>query len=237
MSRQVILWIAVLGLGLLASLQAHGQDSATAETADLEGWTSVEFKYKFNKQWMVSAEEQLRLKNDISEVDRHFSQFGVRFDAPRGISLDGGLRFIRRNDTQGKIQGFESERRYHLSASYRHKPGRFSLGYRVRYQTKGDIESDGYTETDRYIRFRARARYNFRNWKLDPVLATELYRPLDKVGDSDFDKLRFTLGTDWDVWGGGEMGVFYRVEEELGVEFPQTTHIFGLSFTYILARN
>lgn len=237
MNRQAILWVAVLVLGLLAGHPAHGQNSATAGTKDLEGWASVELKYKFNKQWMISAEEQMRWKNDISVVDRHFTQIGVRFDTRRGISLDGGLRFIRRNDTQGNIQGYESARRQHLSATYRHKPGRLTLGYRVRYQTTGDIGSDGYTETDRHFRFRAQAKYNFRNWKLDPEISAELYRPLENSGDSAFDKMRYTLGTDWDAWGGSVIGMFYRIEKELGVEFPQTTYIIGLSFTYVLGRD
>lgn len=239
MSRRAIQWVVFLVLGLLAGRQAYGQDSATTDTSDLEGWTSAELEYEHNQQWMFSAEEQLRLKSDVSEVDRHFSQLGVRFDAPRGVSFDGGIRFIRRNDTRGKIQGYESERRYHASASYKHKPGRFSLSYRVRYQTKGDMEPDGFTETDRHLRLRARARYNVRNWKLDPDVAAELYRPLGSFSDSDydFDKLRLTLGTDVDVWSLGELGMFYRLEEELGVDSPKTTHIIGLKFTYVLKRD
>jgi Protein of unknown function (DUF2490) len=236
-SRLAIQWVAVLVLGLLAGRQAHGQDSATVDTSDLEGWTSVELEYEHNEQWMFSAEEQLRLKSDVSEVDRHFSQLGVRFDAPRGLSLDGGIRFIRRNDTRGNIQGYESERRYHVSASYKHKPGRFSLSTRVRYQTKGDMESDGFTETDRHLRLRARARYNVRNWKLDPDVAAELYRPLGSDAGSEFDKLRLTLGSDLDVWSLGELSMFYRMERELGVDVPWTTHIIGLKFTYVLKRD
>ena len=90
------------------------------------------------------ARNKIRMKDDISVVDKYFSQMGsdsipVGSVARRRTSVHSPERY------QGKIQGYESERRHHLSASYRPKPDRFSLGYRVRYQTKGDVGSDGYT--------------------------------------------------------------------------------------------
>jgi Protein of unknown function (DUF2490) len=236
-SRQAILWVPVLVLGLLASHHAYGQGTTTDETADLEGWASAELRYKFNKQWMFSAEEQLRLKNDISEVDKYFSQLGVRYNSPRGISLDGGYRWIRQNDTEGKIQGYESERRVHFSTSYGHKLGRFSLGYRVRYQSKQEVASTVSEDPDRHLRFRTRVRYNVPNWKPDPVFAAELYRSVGGAADNEFDKMRLTLGTAWDAWGESKMGVFYRVERELGADEPQTTHILGWKLSYTLARD
>ena len=98
------------------------------------------------------------------------------------------------------------------------------------------MESDGFTETDRHLRLRAQAGYNVRNWKLDPELSAELYRPLGSFSDSntEFDKARLTLGTDLDVWNLGELGVFYRLEKELGVESPKTSNIIGMKFSYDL---
>jgi len=236
-SRQKILWIAVMVLCVTTAQFSFGQDAESGDYSDLEGWTAAELKYKVSKKWMLAAEGQLRVKDDMSVVDQYFAQFGVKFAVQKDISLDGGLRFIRQNDTQGKIQGYESERRHHLSGSYGPKLGRFSLGFRVRYQTKGDAGPDGYQETDRYFRFRAKVRYNIRNWKFDPNFAAELYHPVDSEFESDFDKVRFTLGTDWEAWTEGEIGMFYRYEKELGVELPRTTHIIGLRFAHTLGRN
>ena len=184
MSRQAVLWVAVLVLGLPAVDQARGQDSATDDTTDLEGWSSVELRCKPNKRWVFSAEEQLRLKNDISEVDQYFTQLAVRYNVPWGFSLDGGYRWIRQNDTQGKIQGYESERRYHYSASCGHKIGRLSLSYRVRYQNREEVDAADSEEPDRHLRFRTRVRYNVQDWQLDPALAVELYRSVG--GEEDF---------------------------------------------------
>ncbi len=237
MNPVAILKIAVLILGMLVSSSALGQNLTPTDSADFAAWMSAELKYKVNKQWMLSAEEQLRLKSDVSEVDKHFSEFGLRYNAPRGFSLDGGFRWIRRNDTQGKIQGYESQRRYHFSVNSKYKLGRFSLGYRMRYQSKEDVESVDAEEPDQHLRFRAQIRYNVPNWRLDPTLSAELYRSIGAAVDAEFDKVRYTLGTDWKAWDNGKMGTFYRLEKELGVESPETTHIIGLKISHTLGKN
>ena len=203
-------------------------------STDLESWTSIELNYKLHKRLRVTAEEQLRLKSDISEVDQYYSQLGVTYRITRRVNIDGGCRWIRRNDTQGKIQGYESRRRYHVSASLDHKFGRFDWDTRVRFQSKEEVGVANPAEPDRHLRFRVQVRYNFPGWKLDPVLSAELYRAVGDELDPRFDKIRWTLGTDWNTWRGGEMGLFYRLEKELGVDAPQTTHIVGLSFSHSL---
>lgn len=234
MKRGRILWIAILISSVSTVPLAYGQDAEAVDKSDLQGWSSAELKYKVSKRWTLSGEGQLRLKDDMSLVDQYFGEFAAKYRLMSDVSLDGGLRFIRQNDTEGKIQGYESERQHHLSASFRPEAGRFSLDFRLRYQTKGDVTDAGYEETDRHLRFRARVRYNIRDWDLDPDFAVELWQPVGRNVDSGFDKIRFTLGTDWKAWKGGEIGTFYRLERELGVDRPETTHILGLSFTHTL---
>ncbi len=223
--------VLVLWLSLAHFAVAQGQDTVRVE--DLKGWASLELKYKANQKWTLSLAEQLRLGNDMSEVDKYFTQLGARYKAARGVSLGAGYRFIRQNDTKGKIQGYESHRRYHLSATYRHKPQRFSLGYRVRYQSRKEA---GFSTSSNHLRIRAQARYNVRDWRLDPVFSTELYRPVGSGTVSEFDKIRFTLGTNYKI-GAGEISVFYRFEKELIGDYPEKDHIIGLGYTYNLGTN
>lgn len=236
MNVRALPWAALVALYILAAPLAHAQAAESEDRSDLESWTSAELKYRAGRHWTLAGEGQLRLKNDMREVDQYFGQFAVKFRAMSTVALDGGLRFIRQNDTEGKIQGYESERRHHLSASYLPRVGRFSLGFRVRFQTKGDVTDAGYEETDRYLRFRTRIRYNIRNWKFDPDFAAELYRPVDRDGVSGYDKMRLTLGTSWGAWDDGDIGMFYRYEKELNVDNPRTFHIIGLKLTHTLGK-
>lgn len=234
--RRVLLGALVVLSALTAPL-ARGQESDDEDLSDTEGWTIAELKYRASKRWAFSGEGQLRLKDDFSEIDKYFGQLAVKFYAPWDLAFDGGLRFIQKNDTVGKIQGYETERRHHVSASYGPKVGRFGLGFRVRYQTKGEITDSGYEEIYRIFRYRARVKYNIRNWKFDPDFAIELFQSVDSDEISGFGKIRYTLGTTWEAWDRGEIGMFYRFEKELGVDSPLTTHIIGLRFTYTLGKN
>lgn len=234
MNRQATLGLVFMLMTAITSSPVQTQDE---DTSDLESWTSLELRYRFNKPWMFSTEEQLRLKESLSEIDKYFTQVAVRYKAPGGISFDGGYRWIQKNDTEGKIQGYESQLRYHLSTAFGHKLGRFSLDYRVRYQNKEERDAVVAMDPEEHLRFRVRAHYNIPKWKLDPVFSAELFRSLGPADEAQFDKLRLTLGTEWDTWDGGEMGLFYRLERELGVDSPQTTHIIGLRLSHTLMRD
>lgn len=237
MSKRAVMRVAVLMALTFASCAAWGQEGTIVEVADLEGRASVELRYKLNNQWVFGLEEQLRLKNDISEVDEYFTQFNLKFIPLSNISFAGGLRFIRQNDTQGNIQGYESDRRFHISTTFGHKLGRFSLRYRLRYQNRWESGSDGSEDSDRHVRLRASAGYNIRNWKLDPLISVELYRQVGNELSNEFDNLRFTLGTGWKMGGLGKLGFFYHLDEELGVDYPKTTHIVVFSYVYTFERN
>jgi hypothetical protein len=49
-----------------------------------------------------------------------------------------------------------------------------------------------------------------------------------------FDKLRFTLGTNYSLKKFGSIKAFYRLEYELGSNYPKTTSIIGLGYTFTL---
>ena len=50
-----------------------------------------------------------------------------------------------------------------------------------------------------------------------------------------FDKLRLTVGTSYGLKKYGDISLFYRMERELMptyVDYPKTTNIIGLNYTY-----
>jgi hypothetical protein len=51
-----------------------------------------------------------------------------------------------------------------------------------------------------------------------------------------FDKLRLTLGTSYDFKKYGELGIYYRLERQLGFSYPKTTNIVGLNYVYTIKK-
>ncbi|MDY0103390.1 MAG: DUF2490 domain-containing protein [Lentimicrobium sp.] len=216
------------------NLVVSAQEGTYVEVRDIETWSSVGLQLKLNKKWEFGLREQMQLKSNSTMIDSYFTNIDVKYVGLKRWELGGGFRFLRENDTKGTIQGFENHTRYHLDLSYKHTLNRMDFVYRLRYQNKNELgvgEEEG-DFANRHLRLKAGVGYNFKDWKLDPKFSTEIYRHYEHGEENGFDKIRFTIGTDYKIKKAGEIELFYRIEKDLGISYPKTTHIFGLSYRY-----
>lgn len=210
------------------------------DTNGLASWNSIGIEYKLNKKLSLGLEQHLRLKDDLSEIDEYFTQFEGEYKLFKNFKLGTGFRYVRENDTEGNIQGYENHFRYHLDAKYKHKLNNFSFGYRLRYQNKNELgisTNDGdYAKQN--IRFKTSLGYNIKKWPLDPGFSAEIFNRFEEgEDDNGFSKYRLTFGTDFKIKKFGKIKLYYRVEKELNVDLPETTNIIGLKYTYTFKNN
>ena len=215
----------------------YSQEGEWIEVRDFESWTKVGVNLKLNKNWEFGLEEQLRLKNNSSEVDAYFTEINAKYKMKSGLYLGGGFRFIKENDNEGKIQGYETHLRYNFDLGYKHSVDRLKLGYRVRYQSKSETEATAGLNgsPNNTLRFKIGGAYNIKGWKFDPKLSVEIFNRFAEGDEGGLSKFRATLGTSYDLKKWGELSAFYRIERELNptyADYPKTTHIAGLSYVY-----
>ncbi len=229
--------IATLGLFCLICSSVFAQETVTVR--DLETWSSIGLRYKFNKKWSIAVQEQLRLKDNSSTIDQYFTQGTIKYKPIKPIWFGLSARYIRNNDNQGKIQGYENHMRFHADFGYKHNISRFKLKYRVRYQHKNELgisAADG-DEARTFARFKVDGKYNIKKWKLDPGLAAEIfYNTSNSVVTDQLQRIRFTLYTNYDEWDFGDFRMFYRLERDLNTTYPKTTHIVGLNYQLTLKK-
>ncbi|NJB83062.1 opacity protein-like surface antigen [Wenyingzhuangia aestuarii] len=214
----------------LISVVTYGQD--TLVVRDLETWSSINLKYKINKKWSVALQGQLRLDTNSSEVNQYFGQFDVEYSFSKHFEVSGALRYIKKNDHTGKIQGYEDYLRYHIDGTYKHKLNNLDLKYRVRYQTRNELEVED--ESKQTIRFKTEAVYNIKKWKFDPELSGELFRSAGANVNHQLESYRITFGTTFKVHKSAKMKLFYRYDQEVNTDYPLTTNIVGVKYTYSL---
>lgn len=217
---------------LLCIILVQTNYAQSDDTKDLEGWSSIGIEYKLNKKWSFELEEQLRLDENISEIGEYFTQLSAEYTLMKNFKIGGGLRFIRENDNEGNIQGYENHLRYNLDATYKHKINDFSIKYRLRYQNKNELSVDD--NANQNIRFKTGLEYNIKKWKLDPKFSAEIFNHFEKGDENGFSKYRLTLGTDYKFKNFGKIALFYRIEKELNETIPKTTNIIGLKYTYTI---
>lgn len=203
---------------------------------DLASWSSLEFGYELDSNWKLGLEGQFRLKDDLTAVDEYFGELTLNRKIFKGFQLRVAGRFIRRNDNRGNIQGYENRFRYHFDARYKHKLGALRLNYRLRYQNRNDIgvsKAEGDFPVKR-LRLKTGLEYKVKNWPLDPKAAVELFSRFEEGTESDIDKYRLTLGTEYSFKRAGEIEVFWRLERSIDQTIPEQLTIIGLGYKYTL---
>ncbi len=200
--------------------------------SDLQSWNKIGVAYEPNKKWNFELEQHLRLDENISEISEYFTQFETAYELFNDFKFGLGLRYIRENDNEGNVQGYENHFRYHIDAKYKHEINRFSLRYRLRYQNKNELGIDD--DAKQNIRLKAGLEYNIKNWKLDPKFAAEIFNRFGSNEESRFSKYRLTLGTEYDFKNWGVLEAYYRIENEINVTDPDRIGILGFKYTFTI---
>ncbi len=227
---------------------AHAQDSTVVR--DYETWSGISVKKSFlDKKLDFALTQEFRFDDNSTHLDQYFTELEAGYELFKGLDLAIGYRFIRNN----KKSGYKNEQRVYADLQYRHKVDRWTLSYRFRFQNHDELgisRSEGDDITQKY-RLRVKAEYNIKNWKLDPYISVEGFYTHDNIGveyvegidqrliQSGFEKLRFTLGTNYAIKKYFGIGAFYRVEQGLksytgNYNTPATYFIGGINLNFKL---
>ena len=213
---------------------SFSQQGEWIEVRDFETWTSVGVRLKLDKTWEFGLSEQLRLKENSSVVDAYFTELELNYTGLKRFEVGGGLRYIKENDNQGNIQGYEKHFRFNLDLAYKHKWDRFTFKHRLRYQNKNElgVSKEEGDFINHHFRLKTGLSYNIKKWKFDPKFSAEIFRHMEEGKENRFDKWRITVGTSYDLKKFGKIDLFYRMEKQLNETYPKTFNIVGLSYIY-----
>jgi hypothetical protein len=226
----------ILTMSIILSFSSFSQteEGTTIVTQDFETWSKLGFKYIAHEKFTIGLNQGFRFNENSSTLDQSLTNLGFKLKATEHLNFGLGLRYI---SDRGGNDLFDNDFRFNMDIIFKHKVKALKFQYRFRYQNRNEIglsteEGDSYKH---YLRLKAGVKYSIKNWKLDPIFSTEIFRDMTKV-TGGFDKLRFTLGTTYDFKKFGELGLYYRLERELGFSYPKTTSIVGLNYTYTFKK-
>lgn len=222
------LWILIF---IQSTIYAQKQE--TILVRDFESWNSLGVAYKPSKKWLFELDEQLRLKENASVINAYFTEFETKYSVTNHWSIAGGFRYIRENDNKGKNQGYKSLYRYQFDLKYQHDIKRFTLGYRLRYQSKSQLgvsASDLDAPTQNF-RLKFDVDYNIKKSNFTPTVAVDFFNSYQN-SNLYLSKFRITSGLDYKFKDAGKLGLFYLIDRQLHTDYPKTTHIVSLRYLY-----
>lgn len=206
---------------------------AQSVTTDLESWTGFNLEYKVNKFIEINLEEQLRLKDNLSAIDNFFFQPEVSIDVFKFLTWKTAYRFIRENDNTGKVQGYENHNRFQTDLEFEQDIRRLTLKLRARYQYKKEFGPDIMdAEPNQAIRYRLKADYNIRKWKLDPEFSAEIFRTFRDPNQTGNYRYRLFIGSELELSKKLDLGFAYGYSHSLNSEDVEIRNIASLGLKY-----
>lgn len=198
-----------------------------------ELWTGVEGKLSPIKNVSLRLGQQIRFSNQVEEYKSAVSDVAVRYKLGSLVSLQSTFRYSRKANTEadrGRL--VDARQRYTgdllLAHSFNTLP--WKVQYRLRYQLTNSNHSN---KSYHYLRNKVAFQYLLSK-RLTPYILGEAYYRFD--GKNELRVLRFTAGWSARILKNLDLGLFYRVEQEVNVNYPEKTHIIGVMAEFDLGR-
>ena len=202
MSRIILntkIWLFVLLFGM--------SFPAWAQSDDFNTWTKFKVNHKIDSRFSVSGDLELRMKDDVSRLDRWGLTVGGSYRPCSFLNLGVGYETHLRNlgDSDWKLR-----HRYHISATANFRYQWLKVSLRERFQQTFDR---GDSET----RLRSRLKLSY-----------EIYQSLDDTSFWRADRMRYRPGVEIALAKRWSLDAFYCYQ----YASSQGRHIAGIEVGY-----
>jgi len=225
-TRRYLLLIPVFCLVFF--LQVSAQEMKVVR--DLQLWTGAEVEKSFGKDWTISLGEEIRFKQNISEINNYFTEAGLRYGISKNFALEGGYRYTRDRKSDNS---YETRTRYNLDLRYKGRLDFITIYYRLRYQKEVEGfnlfgQESGY---EKYVRNRIRIMYSdFK--RISPYVSAEIFQLFRFSRMAEFQYIRVLGGIKYEPGKMGTFGFAYGFNREFTQVEPATIYQFKINYTY-----
>jgi len=216
---------------LLATLN-HLSAQEVKVVRDLQLWTGAGIEKTWGKDWTLSLNEEIRFKQNISEINNYFTEVALRYRINKNFALEGGYRFTRDRKSNGS---YENLTRYNVDLRYRGQLNFLTIYYRLRYQkeVEGFNLFDQTVDYEKYVRMRIRIRYNDLK-KIKPYVSAEIFQLFRPDSYAKFEYIRVLGGLKYEPGKVGSFDFAFGFNREFTDLEPAMIYQFKIGYTYEL---
>jgi hypothetical protein len=221
MKKLILLFICIIASGTL-TIHAQQKDAGL--------WTSVTVEHQVTRKISVSVSEQLRMYQNISDIDQFFTDLGAQYELSESFRVSLNYRLSSTNQQSY----FMTRHRFYVDLSYRYKLKPLVIGLRQRVQRQ--VEALNSSENGKIPEWYSRTRLSVKldlNKKYSPYISSEIYYVIDNLKEEDkvFDKIRYEAGFDYKFNRRHSLNPFYLIQSDI-LEKKTVDYIAGLGYTY-----
>ena len=205
--------------------------NSIAQINDAQMWTEVGVIKKINKKFRLELQQSVRLRQNVTQIDKYFTEFGVKYSLTKKMQFGASYRF----EEEKRLEEYFSIRhRLSVDASYKQKINNLTLRLRTRFQAKfyDFHSSEAGSIPENHVRIRLKASYKFAEFPVTPSFAAEFYYATNGITKNSIDKYRFTLGGKYKINKRNTVALNYRLQKQINIANPLNLYILILAYEY-----
>jgi len=204
--------------------------AAHAQQKDFQFWPSANVDLELSKRLKVMLEEEVRLKENCTQMERQINDVGVGYKFNKYFRA---ALFYRIEANWKTPDDYRWKQGLYADMSLKQTTGRFTLGYRLRFQSSRiEFNSNEDNLLSNFIsRHKFIVAYNIKNKPLTPFIEEELF--LNSVSQQmEMINNRTWFGITYSPGKIHEFSLKYGIDHERLVPDPLTSFI--IAFNYAL---
>lgn len=193
--------------------------------SDAKLWTSISISKKLN-DFTFSFSEDFRFDENMSHLDKVFSEFGAEYKIMKGFYAGINYRFSKDNNYENS--NYNIRHRLDLSLTYKYKYDNFRFSYRTKLQTKSAIQNEN---SPTFSRNKFGIKYKLDN-DFTPFISYEFYYQFNE--EKIINRTRISFGSTYKINKHNDLKFFYIFENRFNVNTLKRNHIYGVSYSFEL---
>jgi hypothetical protein len=207
----------------------------TTANADFGSWNSFSVEAKLSKKISVLANEECRIKENLSRLNLFYTEVGFQYRPVSFIKTSIVYRWIDKYQFEDGSFSFRNRLMWDFTIK-KNLNKKLSLSYRHRLQAE---KKDRYSSEKGYLtEYYSRNKFTFKyqiNKKIDAYTSVEFryqlhdYRNLES--ENTWHRNRYQTGFDYAINNKNEFGIYYLIQHEYNVSIPENFSVIGLQYS------
>jgi len=200
-----------------------------SQQKDFQFWPSANIDLALNKNLKLLLEEEVRLKENCTQMERQINDLGVSYKLNK--SFRAALYY--RIEANWKDPGdYRWRQGFYADLALKHTTGRFTMGYRLRFQSSRiEFNNNEDKLLSNFVnRHKFTMAYNIKNIPVLPFLEEELF--LNSISHQmELVSNRTWVGITYSPGKIHEFSLKYGIDHERLVPDPLTSFILAFNYT------
>jgi hypothetical protein len=192
---------------IIFSVIAFGGLVHNAYAQSFETRLPISFEKELTKTIELKLTPELRLSDGLSTRE-YLLEGGITLKPIKYIHFSSLYRLDMQKNSSNVL---DYQHRYFFDAELRYGLSRFDLRARTMFTNDGEASFlEG--ETNNYLRYRLKTKYNIRSCKLSPFASAEYFY---QINDKEFNKSRYSLGLQYKIKKSHSVKLQYSLQSYL----------------------